>query len=916
MERFSYLNRPNLEYIEQQHQLFQQSPDRVDPYWKMFFEGMEFGSAQPDGAGGFSDGFSESEIAVYDLIWRYRDYGHLKANLDPLKLQQRETDYLDFEQLNLSTNDLETTFHIGQSAIGEKLPLKDIIAKLERAYCGTLTAQVAHCEPSVRDWFQQDLESGSPQFQLSKEDRIDIFKSLAKTESLEKFIHSRFVGTKRFSIEGGDALLPMLESLVKDSTKMEVQELVIGMAHRGRVNVLANFMDKALDIILAEFDGIARNNAGYDGDVKYHMGYSADKTTANGPCHISLAFNPSHLEAVNPVVTGMVRAKQRRRKDTGERKTVVPVLIHGDAAFVGQGVVSETFQLSLLEGYRVGGTIHVIINNQVGFTTNPSDARSTRYSSDIAKSVRAPILLVNGDDVEACVRAMNIALRYRQEFKQDVVIDMICYRRYGHNEGDEPAFTQPKMYEAIKKHPTLKTIYTEKLTREGIINSEFAEQHYQEKLDNLQQVLENTRKSPPEIQFPAFEGLWKGLHKATENDLFQPIDTTVRIKSLIEVSQYLTSEPQHIQVHSKIKRLIENRRKMVEENQIDWAMGELLAYATLRNQGLPIRITGQDCIRGTFTHRQSTYYDVKTGEAYCPLKQISQGTGEFCIYNSPLSEMAALGFEYGNATVDPTFLTIWEAQFGDFANGAQIIIDQFISSGEEKWARQNGLVLLLPHGYEGQGPEHSSARLERFLTLCAQNNMQVCNLTTPAQLFHVLRRQLLRKFRKPLVIMSPKSLLRHPKVISTLEDLADGHFQEVLPDPLVDNPKQIESVVFCTGKVYYDILKEREDNPVKTDRLALIRVEQMYPFPKAAIASFLNGFPKLKVVAWAQEEPHNMGAYLRLREFFEDLMDEIGLNKHRLIYIGRPDRSSPATGSPKNHAREQQQIIEEVLNLR
>ncbi len=911
MEKFSYLSRTNLEYIEQQYKTYLNNPNSIEGEWKIFFEGVEFAQNIDGSLTPTSTSISNKEIEVYNLIQYYRDYGHLKANLDPLRLSFNFSDNFDLKNFNLSSSDLEQKFQVG-SLIGlPNSPLKDIITRLENLYCKTLALHVSGCEPEVRKWFHEEFERDEPTLKLTPQDKKEIFHSLARTESLEKFIHTRYVGTKRFSVEGGDALLPMLERSIISATALEAKEIVIGMAHRGRVNVLANFMDKALDVIFSEFDGNTIDSTEYDGDVKYHMGYSSDKMTPNGPCHISLAFNPSHLEAVNPVVCGMTRAKQRRNSDTEERKTVIPIQIHGDAAVIGQGVVSETLQLSQLKGYTVGGSIHIVINNQVGFTTNPSDSRSTRYSSDISKTINAPVLLVNGDDVEACVRAMDLAIRFRQKFKQDIFIDLICYRRFGHNEGDEPAFTQPKMYEVIKKHPTLMQQYADKLRSEQIIDEDYAKTFYNTKIDNLQKILDEVRKSPTVIKPLAFEGQWKGLRRGKSEDFEVPSQTKVDQNKLLKLTKLLTEEPREVNLHPKIKKLIASRAKMVEDNSLDWAMGELLAYASLIEEGNSVRLSGQDCKRGTFTHRQIVYVDVKTNEEYCPLKHINPEK-EFCIYNSSLSEMAVLAYEYGNNSSDPTFLTIWEAQFGDFANGAQIIIDQFISSGEQKWARMNGLTMLLPHGYEGQGPEHSSARLERFLQLCAQENMQVCNLTTPANLFHALRRQIKRDFRKPLIVMSPKSLLRHPQVTSTIEDLAEGGFREVIEDPRVLDLSAVESIFLCSGKIYYDIDAKRLEKSSK--KAAFIRLEQLYPLPKTQIAALLLASKKLKNIFWVQEEPQNMGAWSFMLPQLIKLMNELDLKKVNLDYIGRNHRASPAVGSPKVHQVEQSTIINACLD--
>ena len=911
MERITSLNRSNLEYIESMYENFRGNPDNVDPQWRLFFEGVEFAQNLAPAA---ETGFSSAELGAYNLIEHYRNYGHLKADLDPLKLHKGDVASFELSRFGLKSSDLEKSFSMGSLLGLKNAKLRDIIAHLEKAYCQTLSVGIAECRPEVRDWFRKEFESGNNLSPIPADKRKEIFQQLARTESLEKFIHTRYVGTKRFSIEGGDAMIPMLEIGAVKGTELGIEEIVIGMAHRGRINVLANFMEKAIEIIFSEFDGTAFERSEYEGDVKYHLGYSKEKQTPTGPCHISLAFNPSHLEVVDPVVTGMARARQRRRNDTKERKKVLPIIIHGDAAFAGQGVVSETLQLSRLDGYTVGGTIHIIVNNQVGFTTDPDDARSTLYSSDMAKSIKAPVLLVNGDDVEACVKAMDMAVRFRQQFGEDMVIDMICYRRFGHNEGDEPAFTQPVMYEIIRKHPTLMNIYLDQLASANVMSREEGEAFFKEKIDSLQKMLDETRKNRPASKPSAFGAQWKGLRRGLIEDFDKTVQTKVPRKTLDQVANVLTSiPPKGFDLHPKIAKLVETRKKMSEAGQLDWAMGELLCYGSLCLEGTPVRVSGQDCKRGTFTHRQAVYFDVNTGAEYCPLATLNPDKGEFCIYNSPLSEMAVLGFEYGNSCSDPTYLTIWEAQFGDFANGAQIVIDQFLCSSEEKWARGSGLTLLLPHGYEGQGPEHSSARLERFLQLCAQANMQVCNLTTPANLFHVLRRQVVRDFRKPLVIMSPKSLLRHPKVVSAWSEFTDQNFQEVIADPRMKNEKAIETLVLCSGKLYYDLDEARETTYKNSESTAIVRVEQLYPFPRVQLAPYLSGFPKLNRVIWAQEEPKNMGAYTYIAPKLGDLLDEVGKKKIRVEYVGRTERASPAVGSHQQHLVEQKEIVDTVF---
>ena len=905
----SYAQMGNLEYIEQLYRQYKSDPNSVSADWKRFFEGVDFAQ---DG----NLGLSEKELDVYHLITAYRNYGHFEADLDPLTNSIAPSDQLKLSRFNLTDADLTTTFQIG-SIIGKpNATLREIVQHLRACYCGKLTVQVAEALPEVRNWFIKEFEQERANFKLSADEKKDAFLSLTRTESLEKFIHTRYVGTKRFSIEGGDSLMPMLERLVAKGTGKGVQEVMIGMAHRGRVNVLANFMGKALEYIFADFNGPTETTEpidDFDGDVKYHLGYKSDKKTESGNCQVTLAFNPSHLEAVNPVVLGMARAAQRRRKDTKDRKTVIPVLIHGDAAFAGQGVVAETFQMAYVKGYTVGGTIHIAIDNQVGFTTNPENARSSHYCSDVSKVIATPVLHVNGDDVESCIRAMDIALKYRQEWGRDVVINIVCYRRFGHNEGDEPAYTQPLMYDIIKKHPTPREIYGKQLIRENVIDQATFDNMFTEKIDNLQKVFEHTKTNPPKISPFKFDGFWKGLRKAKSADFDAPTDTTFDLAQLRKVGDLLGQVPQGFNPHPKLIKLLETRRNMAAGKEpLDWGMGELLAYGSLLSEGTSVRLTGQDCVRGTFTHRHAGLYDVKTGEQYVALDQINGDKVEFCVYDSILSEYGVLGFEYGNAISDPTFLTLWEAQFGDFANGAQIIIDQFLSAGEAKWQQMSGLVLLLPHGYEGQGPEHSSARLERFLQLSAQNNMQVMNMTTPAQIYHALRRQMKRQFRKPMIVMSPKSLLRHPKAVSTMEELANGTFQEVIPDTILKDPKKVETVVLCSGKVYYDLLEEREKQ--KSERTALVRVEQIYPNPMKQILAVLKSYPKAKNLVWAQEEPRNMGAWGHISFRLMDLIASEGL-KLNLQYVGRPDRSSPATGSVYRHKVEQAELVQNCLKV-
>jgi 2-oxoglutarate dehydrogenase E1 component len=891
----------NLEYIESLYSIYKNNPDDLDPQWRDFFSGVDF-------AADTGGGLSAKELNVYNLIQAYRDYGHFQANLDPLAMRAPVSDFA-LANFGLNEKDLSARFSVAALLGLKNATLKEVIDHLQKSYCGTVTVQVSDAVKDVRNWFYNEMEKST--FALTADMRKAVLQQLVRTESLEKFIHTRFVGAKRFSIEGADSMIPMLEHLTNKGSEVAVEEIVIGMAHRGRINVLANYMDKALEIILAQFEGITEDIPDYDGDVKYHMGYSVDKKTKSGQCHISLAYNPSHLEAVDPVVMGMTRAKQRSRNDTTDRKKVVPVLIHGDAAFAGQGVVAETLQLSQLKGYTVGGTIHIIVDNQVGFTADPESTRSSPYSSDAAKSLQVPVIHCNGDDPEACVRATDMAVRFRQQFKSDIVINLMCYRRYGHNEGDEPSYTQPVMYAHIKAHPTVSEIYSKRLVQEKVIDVSEYDNFYKEKMDNLQALLEKVRKTPPQFKHQAFEGSWKGLRRPEEKDFSKQYNTNTTKEILNTVGKQLTTVPEGFTIHPKLVKLVETRKQMAEGKiPLDWGMAELMAYGATIMEGNSTRLSGQDVVRGTFTHRHSCFYDANTGVEYNPLSELREDK-EFCVYNSALSEMAVLGFEFGNASSDPTFLTIWEAQFGDFVNGAQIIIDQFLVSAEQKWLRGNGLVLLLPHGFEGQGPEHSSARLERFLAQAAQNNIQVCNLTTPAQLFHALRRQMKRDFRLPLIIMSPKSLLRHPLVTSSLDELTNGGFLEVLPDVKADISK-VKKCVFVSGKLYYELLEQREK--LKRDDVALVRIEQLYPFPQHLLKDIFKAAKNLETVVWAQEEPQNMGSWTYIFHPMRELMNEMGLEKIPLTYAGRNRRASPATGTMKKHVAEQQKIWQDVFN--
>ncbi len=894
------INRANLEYIEQLYTDFKSNPESLSLEWKSFFEGVEFAQ---DGKFGMSD----KELAVFQLIQAYRADGHTEADLNPL-YAPKASELLALSRFGLTEKELNSSFQIG-SLIG--LPgakLSEIIAQLKKIYCGKISVQASDASPKEVSWFQNEFETKT--HKLNLDEKKNALAALTKAESLEKFIHTRYVGTKRFSVEGADAVLPMMETLVQNGAAHQVQEVFIGMAHRGRVNMLVNFFGKGEEYVFGDFNGplqLAEPVEDFDNDVKYHLGYVTEKKTSAGTCKVTLAYNPSHLETVNAVALGMTRAAQDL-KGPDSRKNVVPVLIHGDAAFAGQGIVQEVLQMAGTPSHTVGGTIHLIIDNQVGFTTTGTATRSTRYSSDAAKMTFTPVLHVNGDDVEGCVRAMDMALRYRQEFGKDVVINLICYRKFGHNEGDEPAFTQPQMYELIKVHATVRELYAKQLVAEGSLDQKYIDDLYQQAMDRLQSIFEEAKKNPPKLKNFKFEGHWKGLRKGTDADLEKPTNTTFDLATLKKIGEKIGSFPESFTPHPKLIKLLEGRKNMAAgKDMVDWGMGELLAYGSLLHEGTSVRLTGEDVVRGTFTHRHAGMYDFKTNKSYFPLADLNP-KASLLVAESILSEYGVLGFEYGYSVQNPRSLVMWEAQFGDFVNGAQIVIDQYIAAAETKWQQMSGLVMLLPHGYEGQGPEHSSARLERFLQSAAQNNMLICNLTTPAQIYHALRRQMVRDFRKPLIVMSPKSLLRHPRAVSSIEELAKGQFQEVIADTV--DASKVDTVVFVSGKLYYELLEEREKT--KKENIALVRLEQIYPFPAKKVTEILKSYANAKTLVWAQEEPKNMGAFQSVYFKFVEVVTQAGL-KLGFQYVGRPERSSPATGSVHRHKIEQAEITKSIF---
>jgi len=849
---------------------------------------------------------TELQGRVSALVNAFRVRGHLFANLDPLGLSSEPPDELILERYGLDRVEPSTQFSTGDMAGPPVLPLDEIVRRLRETYCRTIGVEFTFIEErEQRAWLQERMESTCNRLDLTADEQLRILTKLTDAEIFEQFLHTNYVGAKRFSLEGAESFIPMLDLLVEQSAAQGVAEIVIGMAHRGRLNVLANILEKKLHEIFADFeDQNPEANIGR-GDVKYHLGYSTDRMTASGnEVHLTLTFNPSHLEFVNPVVEGRVRGKQDRAGDV-DRTTVLPLLVHGDAAFAGQGIVAETLNLSQLPGYTTGGTIHVVINNQVGFTTLPVDSRSTRFCTDITRMLRCPVFHVNGEDPEAVAQVVRLSSEFRQRYHKDVVIDLFCYRKYGHNEGDEPRFTQPIMYSAIDDKQTVREVYVGKLVETGEIGMEQAERIKEERRVELEAALRETREGEFANQVSSMQGLWSRYVGGLDADL-RGADTSVSLERLEELLRGVNRAPDDFAVHPKIERLFRQRLEHgLQGKPFDWGTAETLAYASLVTDGYRVRLTGQDSRRGTFSHRHAVIYDTEDGSEWCALQHLSDDQAPFEVYDSPLTEQGCLGFEVGFSLDSPDALVAWEAQFGDFVNGAQVIIDQFIASSEDKWHRLSGLVMLLPHGFEGQGPEHSSARLERFLSLCAEDNMQICNLTTPEQVFHCLRRQMIRPWRKPLVVMSPKSLLRHPKARSTLRDLADGSFQRIIPDRRVE-PRRARRVILCSGKVFYDLVEARTRKEI--DDVAVVRLEQLYPLGRDALSSVLEPYSEDVDLVWVQEEPWNMGAW-----FYVSARVAPMLEPRRIRCIAREESASPATGSHASHALEQRRLIETAL---
>ncbi len=952
---FSFLSGGNAAFIAELYARYIQDPNTVDPEWRQFFAslkddelsvlgdirgaswqprspaviGVEDPESRPaaktDGKGkAASDSVSPEQVrsAILDsvralmLIRAYRVRGHLEANIDPLGLLKRPPHAeLDYHNHGFTDADLDRPIFIDNVLGLETATLRQILSVLKATYCGSIGVEFTHIQdPEQKSWIQRRIESVRNQTDFTERGKRAILERLTEAEGFERFLHTKYTGTKRFGLEGGETLIPVLEQIIKRGSQMGVEEAIFGMAHRGRLNVLANFLNKPYQAIFSEFQGASANPSDFQGsgDVKYHLGTSSDREFDGKTVHLSLTANPSHLEVVNAVVLGKVRAKQAQRGDW-DRQKVMSILIHGDAAFAGQGVVAECLAMSQIKGYTTGGTVHIIVNNQIGFTTSPAYSRSGPYSSDVAKYIQAPIFHVNADDPEAAVHVARIATEFRQTFKADVVIDMMCYRRHGHNESDEPAFTQPIMYRVIAEHPTTRQIYGEKLVREGTLTAGEPDQIVAAFQARLEQEYENAKTY--KVKDPDwFGGKWAGLAQLNEEEEFREERTDVALDRLKSIGMALTQVPETFNLNKKIARQLEAKQAMINTGEgIDWATAEALAFGSLLVEGIPVRLSGQDCGRGTFSQRHSVLIDQENEDRFVPLNHLEEDQAHFEVLDSLLSEEGVLGFEYGHSLSEPNTLTLWEAQFGDFANGAQVIIDQFISSGESKWMRLSGLVLLLPHGYEGQGPEHSSARWERYLQLCAEDNWQVCNFTTPANYFHGLRRQICRNFRKPLVVMTPKSLLRHKLCVSKLSDFSTGsHFRRVYPETqtTMKPDAEIKRVILCSGKVYYDLFEERAKRGI--DDAVIIRIEQLYPWPKDTVRKQLSRYPNADVI-WCQEEPGNMGPWFFVDRRIEFILRELNAKAQYPAYAGRKAAASPATGLYSTHNAEQALLLDQAF---
>lgn len=899
MDKFTYVGNGDVNAIDDLYHKYTKDPESVDIQWARFFEGVDF--AKTDFENGEIPENVRKEFKVIELINAYRTRGHLFTRTNPVRERRKYSPTLALENFGLDNNDLQTVFQAGEEIGIGSATLEKIIEHLEETYCQSIGIEFMYMrEPERLQWFKEHIDLNKrPVF--TKEEKIHIFNKLNQATIYEQFLAKKYVGQKRFSIEGGEALIPALDVLIQRAAELGVKEVVMGMAHRGRLNTLVNIFEKDYAAIFSEFDGKQfDSDESFDGDVKYHLGFSTDVETISGnTVHLTLAPNPSHLEAVDPVVQGISRAKLDSYLE-GDENSIIPVAIHGDAAVAGQGIVYEVVQMAQLDGYRNGGTIHIVVNNQVGFTTNYLDARSSTYCTDVAKTTLCPVFHVNADDVEAVVQTISIAVAYRQKFKRDVFIDLLGYRKYGHNEGDEPKFTQPKLYKAIAKHPNPREIYLKELINAGVITAEAAKKMEGEFSEKLEEAYEESKKQERAVVLNFLSETWKGYRHGKLEDFDKSPITGVSLGKLKDLGTKLATLPEDKKFFRKIQKLLQDRLDMLENNKLDWGMAEMLAYATLLDEGHQVRLTGQDVERGTFSHRHAVTKTEDDETEIITLNHLSDKQGKYHIYNSLLSEYGVLGFEYGYSLACPSGLTLWEAQFGDFYNGAQIMVDQFISSGEDKWFVQSGLVMLLPHGYEGMGAEHSSARIERFLQQSADLNWQLCNPSTPANNFHMLRRQLHREFRKPLVVFSPKNLLRHPMATSTLEDLAEGGFKEVLDDN-VDKSK-VDTIVLCSGKFYYDMKAQAEERGV--NNAAFIRMEQLYPLPKKQLDEVLSQYKHVKQFIWAQEEPENMGAWVYMA---------MNLRELNLVGISRHSSAATAAGSSDTHKRRLAELFDKLF---
>jgi 2-oxoglutarate dehydrogenase E1 component len=903
MDPYSFLNTAHTAYFAELYDQYLINPESVEPSWRAFFQGFEFGINKVEKGEFHIPENILKEFKVVKLINGYRTRGHLFTKTNPVRDRRTYKPSLELENFELSTDDLNEIFDAGEILGLGPSSLQDILIHLERIYCDSIGIEYMYIRTPERiKWIQNKLNINDNHPRFSNSEKKHILKKLVQANNFETFLHKKYVGQKRFSLEGGESLIPALDSIFEKAAEMGVKEFIVGMSHRGRLNTLSNIFGKPAKEIFSEFDGKDYKEQIFDGDVKYHLGWTSNRKSDKGfNIFMNLAPNPSHLESVGPVVQGIARAKQDKYFE-GQEEYVLPVIIHGDAALAAQGVVYEVVQMERLKGYKTNGTIHIVVNNQIGFTTNYIDGRSSTYCTDVGKVNLCPILHVNADDVEAVVHASNFALEYRMKYKRDIFIDLLGYRKYGHNEGDEPRFTQPKLYKAISKHLDVKTRYANKLIAEKVISKDDFEKMELDYKNTLDEDLENSKKNKNVIITPFMQHEWVGMKRVKKDSMLLNYETSVEKNNLDKIAESTFNLKTQSKFLKKVVKLMNDRKKMYfEEDKIDWAIAEMLAYGSILNESYNVRISGQDVERGTFSHRHAILKDEESEENFIPLNHLSKFQGNFEIYNSPLSEYGVMGFEYGYALSNPNTLTIWEAQFGDFSNGAQIMIDQYLSAAEDKWKLQNGLVLMLPHGYEGQGAEHSSARMERYLQLCAKNNMYVANCTTPSNLFHILRRQIVTKFRKPLILFTPKSLLRHPKVISTKKDLVSGAFLPVIDDNI--NTKKVKSLVFCSGKFYYDLVDFRDKNNI--DSVVLVRIEQLFPLPVDEIMSLVNKYETEDIV-WAQEEPRNMGSWSHLLVHL-DIAKSFRVASRRFY-------GSPASGSPARFTKRHNQVIEYVFD--